>query len=157
MVNNTAEAEDLFQETVIRFWRGLPGFKGGSKLTTWLYKIAYRVCLDALSSKERREPHLEIDNDESGTNFEIEDIDHSGVRIVDEIAARDAVERAMNHLPPEWRAMLILFYWRGLSMNEVAEITNRPPNTIKVYMHRARQLLRSVLQEGGYPEGSGHE
>jgi RNA polymerase sigma-70 factor, ECF subfamily len=152
MNNGGVPSEDLFQESVIRIWRGLPGFKGTSKISTWLYKIAYRVCLDSIESTKRKrtdslDEHLEVNG------FEPSDESHSGDKIENRVAAKDAVVRGLESLQPEWRTIVTLYYWRGMSLEEISKIVDRPVNTVKVYLHRARASLRDVLKAGGYPNG----
>ncbi len=154
MVQDSSKAQDLFQETIIRFWKGLPSFQGTSKLSTWLYRIAYRVCLDGIKSSKRSLEDASLDERYEDVGFEPEDILASGQRLENKVAARDALERGLNSLPEEWRGMLVLHYWRGLSMGEIADITERPVNTVKVYLHRARSALRKVLSDGDWPLGS---
>lgn len=151
MTLDHALAQDLFQETVLRFWKGLPSFQGSSKLSTWLYRIAYRVCLDGLNT-EGRQPHLSLEHQNEEVGFEPEDVEAGGERIENQVAARDAVMKGLERIHPEWRAMVVLFYWQGLSLEEIAKVSDRPVNTVKVYLHRARAALRQVLEEGGYPE-----
>jgi RNA polymerase sigma-70 factor (ECF subfamily) len=151
MTLDRALAQDLFQETVIRFWKGLPSFQGSSKLSTWLYRIAYRVCLDGLNTGGRMRPFsLESQGEEVG--FEPVDESTGGERIENDVAARDAVMKGLERIHPEWRAMIVMFYWQGLSLEEIAQVSDRPINTVKVYLHRARAALRQVLEAGGYPE-----
>lgn len=150
MTSDGELAKDLFQETVIRFWKGLSGFQGASKLSTWLYRIAYRVCLDSLDSANTR-MMTSLDERVEATGFEVDDESRSGHKFEDQIAASDAVSKAMNRLRPEWKMMVMMYYWREFSVEEVAEITGRPVNTVKVYLHRARAELRQVLEDGGYP------
>lgn len=143
--------EDLFQESIIRFWRGLPSFKGGSKLTTWLYKIVYRVCIDSLRESSRHKPWITLNEQLEVTGNLPEDDECSGRQIENDVEARDSIQKALNYLHPEWRGMVILYYWRGLSTEEIARITNHPVNTVKVYLHRARGVLREVLKKQEYP------
>lgn len=151
MTRDPATASDLFQESVIRFWRGLPSFRGTSKLSTWLYKVTYRVCLDSLNSADRKREWVSIDEDFEVSGHELVDESGSGKKLEDKVAAKEAVQKALEKLPPEWRAIVVMFYWKGLSLEEIAEITERPVNTVKVYLHRARAALREVLELGGYP------
>ena len=151
MVADPAAAEDCFQNTVIRFWKGLPAFQGDSKLSTWLYRIAYRVCLDEIDSVTRRRETKSLEREYEESGEEYENPDESGQRIENKVAARDAIERGMSRLKPQWRAMLTLFYWRGLSIEEVGMVMDLPPNTVKVYLHRARAKLRELLEDGGFP------
>jgi RNA polymerase sigma-70 factor (ECF subfamily) len=151
MTSDPALSEDLFQETVIRFWKGLPSFQGASKLSTWLYRIAYHVCLDGLKAAERRgEESLQQRTEESG--LEPEDEARSGEGIARDLETDDALQRGLARIQPEWRTMILLYYWRGLSIEEIAEVTERPANTVKVYLHRARAALRKELERSGYPE-----
>ncbi len=155
MVSDPALAKDCYQESVIRLWRGLPSFHGESKLATWLYRIAYRVCLDQLSANKRSSAMLSIGDDGDSEDFvQIEDSQMSGAKIESKVAAKDSIEKALAKLPPEQRAMVVLFYWNGLSIEEVSQVTDRPANTVKVYLHRARAQMRDVLKAGGYPQGS---
>ena len=151
MTGDPAMAQDLFQETVIRFWKGLPSFQGSSKLSTWLYRIAYRVCLDGLNTSSARNETDSLDERLETVGFEPEDEGSSGEVIENRVAASEAIMKGLERIPPEWRAMIILFYWQGLSMEEIAQVSDRPVNTVKVYLHRARGALRKVLEEGGYP------
>jgi RNA polymerase sigma-70 factor (ECF subfamily) len=144
--------EDLFQETVIRFWKGLPSFQGDSKLSTWLYSVAYRVCLDHIEKVDRRGEQDSLEARREAGTADPEDEFTGGSRIVSRIEARDAVEKALEALDPEWRAMVTFHYWQGLGIEEIAEITGRPANTVKVYLHRARAKLREVLEAGNWPE-----
>lgn len=154
MTLDSALAQDLFQETVIRFWKGLPTFEGTSKLSTWLYKIAYRVSLDGLHEGGKTQTHsTSLEGQLEDVGFEPEDLSTAGERIENRVAARDAVERGLEKLNPEWRAMVVMYYWRGMSIEEIADVTERPLNTVKVYLHRARAALRGVLESGGYPSG----
>ncbi|MDP8206788.1 MAG: RNA polymerase sigma factor [Candidatus Electryonea clarkiae] len=152
MTLDPASAEDYFQETIIRFWKGLPSFKGESKLSTWLYKIAYRICLDGIEAGKRKSREKSLDESLEEKGIEFESIDSSGEKIENDIAARDAIEKGLNKLNPEWRTMLILYYWKGLSMLEISDITGHPVNTVKVYMHRARAQLRNILKVNGFPQ-----
>ncbi|HEX05264.1 MAG TPA: RNA polymerase sigma factor [Bacteroidetes bacterium] len=155
MTGNSELAKDLFQETVIRFWKGLSGFQGASKLSTWLYRIAYRVCLDSLDSANMR-LMTSLDEKVEVSGFEVNDESTSGHRLENKVAATDAVSKALDHLRPEWKMMIMLYYWREFSVEEVAEVTGRPVNTVKVYLHRARAELRQVLEDGGYPSEGGY-
>ena len=151
MTLDRALAQDLFQETVIRFWKGLPSFQGSSKLSTWLYRIAYRVCLDGLSAGGKHQPvSLEGQNEDVG--FEPEDESTGGEKIENKVAARDALMKGLERIHPEWRAIVVMFYWQGMSLEEISNVSDRPVNTVKVYLHRARAALRQILEQGGYPE-----
>jgi RNA polymerase sigma-70 factor, ECF subfamily len=150
MTGDSELAKDLFQETVVRFWKGLSGFQGASKLSTWLYRIAYRVCLDSLESANTR-TMTSLDEKVESSGFEVSDENASGHKLENKIAASDAIQKALNKLRPEWKMMVMMYYWREFSVEEVAEITGRPVNTVKVYLHRARAELRQVLENSGYP------
>jgi len=171
MLGSAFEAEDAVQETLIRAWRGLGRFEGRSALRSWLYRIATNVCLDMLSSRERRArpmdlgPALTADNALGAALPEerwIEPIpDARAVPTGGDPAAitelretiRLAFVAALQHLPPRQRAVLILREVLQWQATEVAELLDTSVASVNSALQRARATLATKdLDAGAKPE-----
>jgi RNA polymerase sigma-70 factor, ECF subfamily len=160
MLGSAFDAEDAVQETMVRAWRSLERFEGRAALKSWLYRIATNVCLDMLSGKERRIRPLElgapggVDSplDTRPATEWLEPIPDGQVLSADDDPARVTEERetlrlafvaALQHLPPQQRAVLILrevLRWRA---NEVAELLETSVASVNSALQRARASLES--------------
>jgi RNA polymerase sigma-70 factor (ECF subfamily) len=158
MLGSAFEAEDAVQETMLRAWRSLDRFEGRAALRSWLYRIATNVCLDMLNGKERRIRPLElgpagtIDSPLTTRSSEawLEPIPDGQVLAGDGDPAQLAEERetlrlafvaALQHLPPQQRAVLILrevLRWRA---SEVAELLDTSVASVNSSLQRARASL----------------
>lgn len=141
MTRNPEDAVDLSQETFLRAWRGLPGFRAEARFRTWLYRIAYNVCVsrrivhtaafvegdgnpaDTLPVPEREEPPFVFERQEQ----------------------RERVVAAVNMLSAQYRLVLVLYYWREFSYDEIAAILGLPMGTVKTHLFRAKAALRAQL------------
>jgi len=149
MLASPFEAEDAVQETFIRAWRGLDRFEGRSALRSWLYRIATNVCLDMLSSKERRarpmdlgpsrEPVLE--NLSTPEVPWIEPIPDPADVAVERDTIRLAFVAALQHLPPRQRAVLVLCEVLRWQASEVAELLETSVASVNSALQRARATL----------------
>jgi len=149
MLASPFEAEDAVQETFIRAWRGFDRFEGRSALRSWLYRIATNVCLDMLSSKERRarpidlgpsrEPVLE--NLATPEVPWIEPIPDPADVAVERDSIRLAFVAALQHLPPRQRAALVLCEVLRWQAGEVAELLETSVASVNSALQRARATL----------------
>jgi RNA polymerase sigma-70 factor (ECF subfamily) len=158
MLGSAFDAEDAVQETMVRAWRGIDRFEGRAALKSWLYRIATNVCLDMLNGKERRIRPLEL-GDPGGLDSPLttrgeaswlEPIPDGQVASADGDPAQLAEQRetlrlafvaALQHLPPQQRAVLILreaLRWRA---NEVAELLETSVASVNSSLQRARASL----------------
>ena len=158
MLGSAFDAEDAVQETMVRAWRNLDRFEGRSALKSWLYRIATNVCLDMLSGKERRIRPLDLGAPGTADSRLttrpdsewLEPIPDGRVLEDDGDPAKLAEERetlrlafvgALQHLPPQQRAVLILrevLRWRA---NEVAELLDTSVASVNSALQRARASL----------------
>jgi RNA polymerase sigma-70 factor (ECF subfamily) len=143
------DARDVTQETFLRAFRALPGFKGDAKFSSWLYRIALNLCRDWIR-RDRRAPMVPVPE-----GVEIHELaaDRQEVASVEDLAARaelsGAVAIAMELLPPEQRNAIILKEYHGLTFQEVAELMNCPLSTAKTRLYQGLTLLRRHLAEQG--------
>lgn len=132
------DAEDAAQEVFTRVYLGLPGFKGESSVATWIFRIATNVALTRARRRKSR-PRAQALGDEPG--------DHRGGP--DDAAAtqecREAVRRAVEQLPEDQRAVVVLRCFEGLSFEEVASVLGILRPTAESRMARAKERLRGLL------------
>jgi RNA polymerase sigma-70 factor (ECF subfamily) len=152
IVRTDAEAEDVVQETYVRAFTHLDSFRGESRLSTWLTRIALN---EALGRMRRRRPTVDIDRidlDADGAGAEVLPFPSPSAAPDPEAgAARDQIrvvlERAVDTLPDDFRTVFVLRDVEGLSIEETAEQLGILPQTIKTRLHRARRLMRLAIQK----------
>ena len=155
MTGNPEDAADMTQETFIKAYNSLSSFRGDSKFSVWLYRIANNVCLDFLRSKNRR-PTVSLsaeDDDGEETQLDIADESQSPERLLERGLTRDAVRRGLDALSPEYRQILLLREIQGLSYEEIAAALGIESGTVKSRIFRARKRLCTFLiEDGNIPE-----
>ncbi len=140
-----AEAEDVAQEVFLKVHHALASFRGQSKVGSWIYRITFNQTMNLKARARYRKPHLD-DSALSGA-ASAEPGPHSTL----ETAQRDQVlAECIETLPDVYQSALRLYYWLDASVAEVADLLDLPENTVKSYLHRARQLLDGMLKERGY-------
>ena len=153
MVRDAALAQDLTQETFIRAQKGLKDFRGESSPLTWLFRIANNLCLDSLRKEKGRGMTVEffeyLDHrahgaEESGKNEESD----PQVHLLEQREMSACVQEFVDRLPEIYRSVMILYYLEGFSIEEIAGILGASPVSIRVRLHRAREELRILLEEG---------
>jgi RNA polymerase sigma-70 factor, ECF subfamily len=150
MLASAFDAEDAVQETLIRAWRNYDKFEGRAALRSWLYRIATNVCLDMLSSRERRarpmdlgparEPIIENLNTLPEVTW-IQPIPDPAEVTVERDTIRLAFVAALQHLPPRQRAALILCEVLNWKAAEVAELLDTSVASVNSALQRARATL----------------
>ena len=155
MTGNAEDAADMTQETFIKAYNSLQSFRGDSKFSVWLYRIANNVCLDFLRSRSRKPTvSLSVEDDEGEeTELDIADESQSPEQLLERGLTRDAVRRGLEALPPDYRQILLLREIQGLSYEEIADTLSIEVGTVKSRIFRARKRLCSFLiQDGNIPD-----
>jgi RNA polymerase sigma-70 factor (ECF subfamily) len=138
------EAEEVALEVFVRAWRGLDRFEGRSKLSTWLYRIAFNEAQRALS--RRRPADAEIAAEDADPATAVPDHEHRGP---DAQALNrefgEVLDRALSQLPADWRIAVVLRDLEGLSTDEAAQIAGVRQAAFKSRLHRGRMRLRELL------------
>jgi RNA polymerase sigma-70 factor, ECF subfamily len=144
-IGREEDARDVCQETFLRAFRALKGFRGQAKFSSWLYRIALNLCRDWMR-RERRTPVVQV----------LEDVDlmdlaaarEPSESIEDRVARHDLtrnVERAMALLPEEQRTAIVLKEYHGLTFQEIAELVGCPLSTVKTRLYQGLVVLRREL------------
>lgn len=148
MLKNREEAEEVAQDTFIKVYRSLRKFKGDSKLSTWIYRIAYNTCLDRLKKNGRDRKNVAIDEIEG---FEIKNIDNALDGMVKSERA-ELIRNCIKRLSPKDATLLTLFYLEEKNLNELGEILKMGESSVKVGLFRARGRLAKILKQYLEPE-----
>lgn len=148
MLKNREEAEEVSQDTFIKAYKSLSKFKGDSKFSTWIYKVAYNTCLDRLKKNKRQQQEVTIDE---FTEKHVKTIDNTLENMV-KVEKLNAIHDCINQLPSEDGFLLTLYYFEELSLAEISEIVGISANHIKVKLFRSRQKLAAILKERLEPE-----
>lgn len=149
VLKDDGEAEDVVQEAYVRAFTGLDGFRGDSAFSTWLVRIALNEALGRIRRRRRMAGRTVQEIEAAGGQVLM--FPHS-MRASDpeEEAGRDHVrrmlEQALDTVPDAFRLVFILRDVEGLSAEETAERLAIRPETVRTRLHRARRLLRTVLE-----------
>jgi len=148
MVSAPEEAEDIVQETFLNAFRTIDTFEGRSRLSTWLYRIAYNTALMRLRKKQPLYVSIDppaVEDEEEVTPVQLFDWCCLPEDDFQSSEARNELERAITELPETLRAVFILRELEGLSTEETAQVLNVSVSNVKVRLHRARLWLRERL------------
>lgn len=149
------DARDVSQEAFMRAYRGLKGFKGEAKFSSWLYRITLNLCRDWMR-RERRAPLVAVPEGVDPT--ELADQRASPMESVEELVARremsDAVAKAMAELPEEQRSAILLKEYHGLTFQEIADMLGCPLSTVKTRLYQGLSVLRRRLERRQAEEAS---
>lgn len=148
MVKNREEAEEVAQDTFIKVFNSLEKFKGDSKFSTWIYKVAYNTCLDRMKKNKKDEGNINIDD---FSEHLVKTMENALSKMMDE-ERKKSIQDCLNLLPSDEGFLLTLFYFEDQSLEEIAKIMDITANNAKVKLFRSRKKLASILKEKLEPE-----
>src|SRR3954466_12014906 len=149
VIGREEDARDVAQETFLRAFRALAGFKGQAKFSSWLYRIALNLCRDWIR-RERRQPVAQAPG---GVDLIELASEQTPSETIEDLVARQeisaAVARAMAGLPDEQRTAIILKEYHGLTFQEIADMLDCPLSTVKTRLYQGLTVLRRQLDREG--------
>jgi len=159
MTRNPTDAEDLVQETYLRAYRGFEGFREGTNLKAWLYKILTNTFINTYRAKKRRPDQVDLDDTEDFYLYrrlgglEAADASRSTETEVLESIPDSEVKEALESIPEQFRMAVILADVEGFSYKEIADIMETPIGTVMSRLHRGRRGLRDALEQYAIDRG----
>jgi len=149
VIGREEDARDVCQDTFLRAFRALPGFKGEAKFSSWIYRIALNLCRDWIR-RQRRTPVVQMPEDaEAVERMAVRD----PVESIEDLVARKelsaVVAEAMAVLPEEQRTAIILKEYHGMTFQEIAELQGCPLSTVKTRLYQGLTVLRRNLEKRG--------
>lgn len=149
VIGREEDARDVVQETFLRAFRALGGFKGQAKFSSWLYRITLNLCRDWMR-RERRAPMVQAPEGVDIIELAAETEPASSI---EELVARRqlgrAVAKVMAALPEEQRTAIVLKEYHGLTFQEIADLLDCPLSTVKTRMYQGLTVLRKELARAG--------
>ena len=151
MCGNPEDAADAAQEAFLAAWRALPGFRGESGFSTWLYRLTSNAAIDHLRRVKRQRGEVSLDG--GGPGLDAVDDAPSPQAQAEETELREAVAEGLSMLSEDHRQALLLRELRGLSYEEIASELRVDLGTVKSRISRARGSLRKILVKNGNLSG----
>jgi RNA polymerase sigma-70 factor, ECF subfamily len=148
-IGREEDARDIVQDTFLRAYRALPGFKGEAKFSSWLYRIALNLCRDWVR-RQRRTPTVQVPE-----GIELSDLasEQGPVESIEDLVARREMSRAvavaMTRLPEDQRTAIVLKEYHGLTFQEIADLQGCPLSTVKTRLYQGLSVLRRHLDHSG--------
>jgi RNA polymerase sigma-70 factor, ECF subfamily len=146
VIGREEDARDVCQDTFLRAYRSLPGFKGQAKFSSWLYRIALNLCRDWIR-RQRRARTVPMPE---GVDLVELASEQGPVESIEDLVARrqlsKVVAEAMEQLPEEQRTAIILKEYHGLTFQEIADLQGCPLSTVKTRLYQGLSVLRRHLE-----------
>ena len=149
IVQNAEDAEDVAQEVFIQVYRSIHNFKGESKLSTWLYRIATTRSLDLLRSRKSKKRFgfmQRLFGDDNEPIHELPNFNHPGV-VLEKKENAAKLFKAIAQLPENQKAAFTLHKLEDLSYQEISEVMHTSIPAVESLMHRAKQNLKKILEK----------
>lgn len=144
MLLNHSDTADVLQEVFIKTWKGLEGYRGESKLYTWLYRIAYHEALNFLRKKQRKQRHEVEITDDNQYLFDTLLADP----YFDAEEAEVNFQKAIASLPPKQKQVFLLRYFDEMPYTQISELTGTSEGALKAsYFHAVRKIKKELIGE----------
>ena len=151
MVDNIEDRRDLAQDIYLKAFKNLPGFRFGSKLSTWVAQVSYNTCLDYLRKKKlvlQDTIHDGYDADEDlpgiSNKYSVE-LNMGADKDIFRKELSGILKAEIDRLPVIYKTLITLYHNEEMSYDEIAQITQLPEGTLKNYLFRARKALKNSL------------
>ncbi len=139
MTPDTALTEEVYNDVMLTVWDKADSFKGESRVSSWVFSIAYRACLKRL---KRHSVYQKLKDFLSFTSEQQEELAHNEAS---QLESGDLVAKALKTLPDKQRIVVELAYFEGYSVSEIADIADCPVNSVKTRLFHARKKLGQYL------------
>ena len=150
MLGDAVEAEDIAQDAFVKAYLSLRDFRGESKFSTWVCRIALNRCKDVLR-KQGRAPWARSRHEDGPQVAEVADDRETPADSVERREREAALHRALGRLPVKYREALVLRHIEGMEFHEIGRLLGIAAGAAKVRAFRAREMLRRLLESEGAP------
>ena len=141
ILRDDGRAEDAAQETLVAAWTHLAALRDPDRCEAWLHRLLVNACYRE-ARRDRRRGTIEIQLDP----LPMPEASGGGIALDVDVAHRDQLERGFRRLDPDQRAVLVLHYYLGYSLDGAGEVLGVPPGTVRSRLHRATAAMRNALE-----------
>jgi RNA polymerase sigma-70 factor (ECF subfamily) len=146
LLSNVEDAADVTQEAFLRVHRNMARFRGDSSFTTWLYRVVVNLAITELRRRSRSRTQLMEDIAPAETwRAEADSVDEPALHL-EMGQERETVQRILRHLPPDYRAVLVLRHFQQLAYEEICQVLGLTMSQVKTRLHRARKMFKDRYQ-----------
>lgn len=128
-------ARDAVQEGFLRAWRNLPTLRDPDRFEAWLHRLVFRSCIDTVRRRGRRPMEVELSPLDGPAIADFASV----------VADRELLDMALKRLSPEWRAVVVLHFYLGMPLPDVAATLGIPIGTAKSRLHRSLEAMRASI------------
>ncbi|GKU77725.1 sigma-70 family RNA polymerase sigma factor [Paenibacillus sp. L3-i20] len=136
-MRNESDALEAIQETICRVWTKRKSLRDEGLFTTWMIRILINVCMDERKKKKREKPS----NSDKIIHL-------GGPESRHEVIERMGMAEEIAKLPPNYRMVIVLKYYRDMTITEIAQLLDKPDGTIKTWLHKALKQMRQSMNNG---------
>ena len=140
ILRDDGRAEDAAQETLVAAWTHIAALRDPDRFEAWLHRLLVNACYRE-ARRDRRRGTIEVQLDPLPMSEA-----SVGIPFDVDLAHRDQLERGFRRLDPDQRAVLVLHYYLGYSLDGAGEVLGIPPGTVRSRLHRATALMRTALE-----------
>lgn len=143
IVKNHQEAEEVTQDAFFKAYKSLDKFKGDAEFSTWLYRIIYNTAISKLRSRKNETLHLESQEVEKHNLDNFSD----NLNRLEQQERKVILKKALKSLKEEDAFIIILYYYKDQSIEEIEKATGLSKSNVKVKLHRGRKQLQATLEQ----------
>ncbi len=151
MLGDTEAALDVSQEVFIKVYNSLDKYRSEYKFSTWLYRIAHNAAIDHIRRNPQNVLSIETENEDGAYQFQLESQQPDPEQEMQRHEWRTEIDEVVKRLPAQYRELILLRHAQDMSYDEIAEVTALPLGTVKNRLFRARELMREIFVERGFP------
>ncbi len=138
LTHDEALIEEAYNDVMVTVWRKSHQYEARSKVSSWVFSIAYRACLRMVKKQQKRDATFEMSGDDLA--------DYAAPEAPADTEGADALVAAVKQLKPNHRLVIELCYFEGHQLGDIAQIVGCPTNTVKTRLHHARKNLRKIME-----------
>jgi RNA polymerase sigma-70 factor (ECF subfamily) len=154
VTGNREDAEEAAQDAFVRVFRSIDRFRGDSKFSTWLYRIAMNVCLTKARQSRPEVSSIDesMEEDSEGAPLQIPDRADNPEVMIERDEFRERVRQLVAQLPPKYSAVLVMYHMQNFSYEEISSALDLPIGTVKAHLFRARNALKKLALSNLEPQ-----
>lgn len=147
VVRNPTEAEDIVQDAFLLAFEALPKLDNLNRFGSWLYAITRNRALRFMKRSSKFQLH---EDEDAELQIEADPASTDPAQILVQESTHEAVRDAINSLPTDFQEVITLYYWADMPQKRIAETLSLPITTVKWRLHKAKDILKSLLEKRGY-------